>query len=568
MGTRLQSFIDTDCIDALNLSHCDLVARVHREYLEAGADLLFTNTYGANAVKLARYGRADQVQEINRRAAQLAKSLHSYVGGSIGPIEDAEISDEEIEEAFRQQMLALAETDFLVLETFQDLREARLALKAAENIGKPVWLSVGGVQNGRTGWGADVREFAKLPGLTMLGANCRGPYDILQTIEILARVTDLPLFAVPNAGSPEIDRGRIIYNVGSEKFGQYGRKLYEAGVAMVGGCCGTDPSHIAQLAHELKGLRRLPRKPAGEVYVTTTEKPPPKPPQPNRIQEVFRTTKQVISVELRPGRTTTPEEFLNAGLYLADKGVHLFDVPDNAGAKVTVDPLWSASQLQAITKIPTIIHLSTSHRNLIATQSYLLGCWQAGIHGVLAVTGDHPNVGDHDKYASRVNDIKSSVNLIHLIHHLNSGLLFNDTPCLATNLSPGCGFNPVRGLTAQIKWLQRKIEAGAQYVYTQPVFREEDVDTMLELTQDVKIPILVGIMPLASRRNAEFFASGRIPGIIIPSEILKKFEDHDSPQLGLQLAHDLMQKVKNKVRGFYLLPPFGKDHHLAIAQLL
>lgn len=606
MGTRLQALVGTSqaCIDSLNLDPTfkEIVALVHRSYLEAGADLILTNTYGANAIKLGRYARQGQVKAINREGALLARRCvdqwqvddpvlesidrpmrNRLVGGSVGPLEIYSIRDEyteeQIEEIFHEQISALVEAgvDLIALETFQDLEEASIALRAAQRFGKPVLLSVGGVHNGRTGTGADVREFAGVAsrlGATMLGANCRGPYDILETLQLLARVTSLPLFAMPNAGSPEIDRGRVTFNVDSAQFGSYAVKLVEAGACLIGGCCGTEPGHIHQVAQSIQGLQPPPARRVSEVRIYPVERPRLVTPDssPNLVQEIFDSVPLVVSVELRPGRTTPLSEFLEAGRYLAGKGAHLFDVPDNAGAKVTVDPVWSASRLQDDTGIPTIVHLSTSHRNLVATQSYLLGAWQAGIQGILAVTGDHPNVGDHDKYASRVNDVKSSVNLMGLVDMLNQGRLFNETACLPSNFCVGGGFNPVRGLTAQVKWLQRKVDAGAKFVFTQPVYREEDVDRMLEVTQGIDIPILVGIMPLVSRRNAEFFASGRIPGVIIPDEVLALYEGIDDPaegrKVGLELVVKLMDRVRNKVRGFYMLPPFGKDHHQVVGEML
>ena len=588
MGTRLQALVGTSqaCIDGLNLDPTfrEIVALVHRSYLEVGANVLITNTYGANAVKLGRYARQSQVRAINLEGALIARRCltrpDQYVAGSVGPLEIYSLrddySDEQLEEAYREQIQALVDgqVDFLLLETFQDLHEAAIALKVATATQVPVALSVGGVQNGRTGTGADVREFALLAsrlGAAMVGANCRGPYDILETLHILSAVTALPLFALPNAGSPEIDRGRVAYNVDSLQFGQYALKLAQAGAAMIGGCCGTEPSHIEQVVQAVKGLPAPAPRSVSEVRIFPVESPKP-PQQTNLIQQIFQSVPLVLSVELRPGRTTPLEDFLESGRHLAALGVHLFDVPDNAGAKVTVDPMISASRLQAETGIPTLVHLSTSHRNLVATQSYLLGCWHAGIQGILAVTGDHPNVGDHDKYASRVNDIKSSVNLMGLIAMLNQGRLFNETPCIPTNFAIGGGFNPVRGLTAQVKWLQRKVEAGAGFIYTQPVYREEDVDRCLEATAHLNVPILFGIMPLVSRRNAEFFAAGRIPGVIIPPEVLERYEGVDDPEegkkIGLDLCSDLMQRIRSKVRGFYLLPPFGKDHHTVIGQLI
>lgn len=606
MGTRLQALVGSHqaCIDSLNLdtTFAEIVALVHRSYLEAGADLILTNTYGANSLKLGRHGRASAVRAINMEGARIARRCVDHwsppdaavesvspgtrlVGGSVGPLDayaaPEDVNEQQQETYFYEQMAALVDggVDFILLETFQDLREAAAALRVAQRFSVPTVLSVGGVQAGRTGTGADVREFALLAnrlGACMLGCNCRGPFDILETVQILAQVTTLPLVAMPNAGSPEIDRGRVAYHVDPEQFAQYAVKLVEAGAAVVGGCCGTEPSHIHRLASLVQGLPPAPVRHVSEVRVfeppLLRAVPTDRKPGQNIVEQVFSTVPFVVSVEMRAGREKPLSSLVEEGRRLAAEGVHLFDVPDNAGARVSVDPLVSGTCLQRETGIPTIIHLSTSHRNLVATQSYLLGCAHSGIEGVLAVTGDHPNVGDHDKYASRVNDLKSSVNLMSLLGMLNRGRLFNETPCFPTNFCIGGGFNPVRGLTAQVKWLQRKIDAGARFVFTQPVYREEDVDRMLEVTSHVDIPILVGIMPLTGRRNAEFFAAGNIPGIVIPPEVLDRFSSQqsaaDGRRLGLDLSLELIQKIRAKVRGLYLLPPFGKQSIDSVVEML
>ncbi|HXE71835.1 MAG TPA: methylenetetrahydrofolate reductase, partial [Candidatus Nitrosotenuis sp.] len=334
------------------------------------------------------------------------------------------------------------------------------------------------------------------------------------------------------------------------------------------------PRHIAQMAEAVRGLAPPPRRPLTPVHVVTREETTAGalPPERNAVAEVFASVPFIISVEMRPDRQTPLQTFLEAGQRLARQGVHLFDVPDNAGAKVAVDPMVAASRLQQATCIPSLIHLGTSHRNLVATQSYLLGAWYLGIQGILAVTGDHPNVGDHDKYATRVNDIKSSVNLMRLIRSLNEGQLFNRAACARCQFVVGGGFNPGRGLTAQVKWLERKIEAGCSFVYTQPVFRRQEIDQMQEAVAHLNIPILVGILPLTSRRNAEFFAAGKIPGIIVPPEILARFEHVESPQdgrrLGLDMAIELIQQLRPQIRGIYIIPPFGPDRYGMVAEIL
>lgn len=590
LGTRLQALTGNahQCIDGFNLdpTFSEIVSLVHRSYVYAGSDIILTNTYGANTIKLGRHGRDKQMVAINMEGARLARKAagdQAAVAGSIGPLEvygaRDEVPEEEMRRVFREQMAALAEgVDAFVLETFQDMTEAKAALMAAAEFGLPVLFSIGGVHAGRTGTGAEAQEMALMAanlGAVAVGANCRGPFDILETIRLLAQVTTLPLIAMANAGSPEIDRGRVTFHVEPQRFRHFTRELVEAGAAIIGGCCGTGPEHIKEIVQAAEELEPPPPRVVSDVRVTAQapisladgdESPV------NQIDQVFASVPFIVSVEMRPVRSQAFAGYLESGVQLAAEGVHLFDVPDNAGAKVTLDPMVAAARLQACTRIPTIMHLSTSHRNLIATQSYLLGCWESGIQGVLAVTGDHPNVGDHDKYASRVNDVKSSVNLLKLIHGLNEGHLFNGTKCIRTNFSTGAGFNPMRNLTPQMKWLNKKLDAGARFVYTQPLYHEDDVDRLLEATAHLEVPILIGILPLTSKRNAQFFAAGKIPGIIIPQEILEAYEKITSPEdglkLGIDLACDLLGKVQDKIRGCYIIPPFAPNKYEMVGELL
>ncbi len=589
LGTRLQALTGNahSCIDGFNLdpTFSEIVSLVHRSYIEAGADLILTNTYGANAVKLQRYGRKSQVVAINLEGARLARRAAGkevLVGGSVGPLEvyafRDEFTDQEMKKIFREQMTALVDggVDFLALETFQDPMESAAALSAASSFNLPIIFSIGGVHNGRTGTGAAAQEIALTAverGVSVIGANCRGPFDILETVGLLAQVTTLPLLAMPNAGSPEIDRGRVAYHVKPQQFRDYTRRLIEAGAALVGGCCGTSPEHIREMAEEARTQPLPPARVVSPVRVVAVPvRSENKEREPNKVKQVFDSVSTIVSVEMRPVRAGSFSQYLEAGQMLAREGVHLFDVPDNAGAKVTLDPMVSAARLQSETRIPTIMHLSTSHRNLIAVQSYLLGAWESGLQSVLAVTGDHPNVGDHDKYASRVNDVKSSVNLMKLMDGLNQGKLFNGTACVRTGFYIGGGFNPMRNLTPQLKWLRKKIAAGLEFVYTQPLYQEEDVDRLLEATEEFGLPVLVGVLPLTSRRNAEFFAAGKIPGIMVPQWVVDAFEKvtskEDGIKLGLDLARDLLTRIRTKIRGCYIIPPFAANKYGLVAELL
>lgn len=589
VGTRLQALTGNrqSCIDGFNLdaSYSEIVSLVHRSYIEAGADIIFTNTYGANAVKLDRYARKNQVLAINEAGARLARRAAGdkvLVAGSVGPLERAGGAEPGCEElfieVFREQLegLVAGGVDLFVFETFQDLVESQAALAAAQNFDLPIIFSIGGVTNGRTSLGITAEELVVMAagfGVDVVGVNCRGAFDILESIERIAQTTSLPLIAMPNAGSPEIDRGRVEYRAEPHFFKDYAEQLFRAGVSIVGGCCGTGPEHVMHVAEVAAKTSLPPARVVSNVRVishsTVIE---PQQRQITQVERVFKEVPFVISVEMRASRAGSFSEFLDAGRSLARRGVHLFDVPDNAGAKVTMDAMVSAFRLQNETHIPTIMHLSASHRNLIATQSYLLGCAESGIQSILAVTGDHPNVGDHDKYASRVNDIKSSVNLLKLIAGLNKGKLFNGSPCTRTSFFSGVGFNPMRKLTPQLKWLEKKVAAGAKFVYTQPLYDPEDVERLTEALKPFGLPVLVGILPLSSKRNAEFFAAGKIPGVIIPDHVLERYRKvetaEEGMELGVELAVDFLKSCQGSIDGCYLIPPFTADKYLRIEEIL
>lgn len=589
VGTRLQALTGNTqaCIDGFNLdsAYSEIVSLVHRSYIDAGCDIIFTNTYGANSVKLDRYARKNQVLAINEEGARLARKAAGdrvLVAGSLGPLEWTggwdEHCEERFTEVFREQIEGLVNggVDLLIFETFQDLVESRAALAAASERDLPVIFSIGGVTSGRTSLGVEVEELALLAaamGVDAVGVNCRGTFDILESVQRVARTISLPLLAMPNAGSPEIDRGRVAYRAQAHFFKDYAERLLAAGVQILGGCCGTGPEHIREMA-EVAGGQPLPSpRSVSDVRVLSRTKIVETEVAPrSEVERVFQEVPFIISVEMRAGRGGDFQGFLDAGRRLARRGVHLFDVPDNAGAKVTIDPMVSAFRLQEETRIPTIMHLSAASRNLVAVQSYLLGCWETGVRSILAVTGDHPNVGDHDKYASRVNDIKSSVNLLKLIGGLNEGRLFNGSPCQRTSFLSGAGFNPMRKMAPQLKWLEKKIEAGAKFLYTQPLYHPEDVEAMMKELKPFGLPVLVGVLPLSSRRNAEFFAAGKIPGVIIPDEILRMYQKIESPEqgveLGIELASKFLADIHGTVDGCYLIPPFTKDKYQHIEEIL
>ncbi len=584
MGTRL-NFLTGNyqaCVDSYNTDedYRGIVKQAHQEYLNAGADVIQTNTYGANRVKLNRFGLSDRVGEINKEGVKLAREVtpeEKLVAGSVGPLETAageeDINRAEMDEIFDEQISALIEAgvDLLVLETFQELEEAESAMTVAAETDQTIIFQIGGVKSGKTGTGTDVRRIAQRVdqlGAEVIGANCRGPYDMLETIEMISEVTSKPISVQSNAGSPEIDRGRMVFSIEPESFRKYTSRWIEAGAVILGGCCGTDPSYIRTIVDtvEEQDLTPTERKPVTTIRVfdepVSTEDLSDQADNP--IAEVMDRDDLLISVEMRPSRKMKMAEYINAAHRLSREGISFFDVPDNAAANVAVDPVVSSVKIQSETRVPVIMHLGASHRNLIATQSLLLGCRHAGIHGILAVTGDHPNVGDHDKYAEHVTDVKSSVDLMELMDQMNQGKLFNESEIEEpTNFFYGGGIAPGRNMTAQVNWLEQKVDAGAQFVFSQPLYSTEQTDELLEKTEHLDIKKFVGILPITSKGNARFFASGSIPGIVLPDDVVTLFEnakdDEEARKLGMEITLELIDEIRDEIDGLYIIPPFGQD---------
>ncbi len=415
-------------------------------------------------------------------------------------------------------------------------------------------------------------------GADFVGANCRGPYDILEAVKLIAGVTSRPIIAQANAGSPELDRGRMVFQEQAGDFETYCGRWVEEGAVVLGGCCGTEPEHIRILnrAIQEKDLGPPERKPVSPVRVFEEPVKPGKEDEDekNPVREVMEDNDDiVISVEMRPSRTMKMETYLDGARRLAREGISLFDVPDNAAAKVAIDPVVASTKLQAETRLPVVMHLGTTHRNLIALQSFLLGMNHAGINGVLAVTGDHPDVGEHDKYAEHVTDIKSSVGLMELINEMNQGRLFNESEIEEpTNFYYGGGIAPGRNMTAQKKWLEQKVDAGAEFCFSQPLYSSELIREYMEETDDLGIRRFVGILPITSKGNARFFGSGSIPGIVVPDEVVEQFERTDSKEearkLGMELTLRMIDETKEILEGLYIIPPFGRNKFEDVIQIV
>ncbi len=575
MGTQLHQYgAPLDAVfEYLNLIDPALVSRVHAAYAAAGADLLETNTFGANALRLAAYGLEGKVPAINRAGARLAREAAGplrLVAGSVGPLlpprgSELELDTDTRRGLFREQMIALAEggVDCFLLETFPGVADLLLALEVANQLGLPAIAQLAFVEGGFTGDGltaeaAVLRLDSSHP--AALGANCgAGPRELLLVLRRLAAVTARPLSAFPNSGFPELVDGRTFYLATPDYFAAFGRDMAAAGASLVGGCCGTGPEHIRALAQALRNRHPGAR---GSSAASVAVAPPPQPaPTPARQFLAPWGTRPVITVELDVPKGLNIDTTVARARTLAENGVDAFNLAENPLARIRMGNLALASRLQHETGTAVIAHLTGRDRNLLGLHSALMGAHLLGIRCLLAVTGD-PIASSGESGASNVFDL-NAVGLLRLITSLNQGrTLYGAELGGNTRFLAGCAFNPnVADLEGQLRKLDRKIAAGASFVQTQPVFDPAVLDRLLAATRPLGIPVLVGLMPLVSERNAEFLHN-EVPGIVLPDEVRRRM--HGTTGLagvreGMAICRELLAAGKaGEVGGYYLIPPFGR----------
>lgn len=574
MGTLLYSrgVPSGSCFEALNLRQPELVTGVHRDYRAAGAQLLETNTYGANALRLAAVGLEDQVRQVNLAGAALARrgaGREVLVAGAVGPLllprgQESGPTPEEQRSLFREQMIALAEggVDVLLLETFASLDELLLAVAVAKETGLPVITQMAFFEQGRTRDGIAAGDAARrlaAAGATIIGANCgSGPRELLAVLQAMAAVTELPLSGFANSGFPEYVDGRYLYLATPEYFAARGREMVAAGAALVGGCCGTTPAHIAALAAELRHLQPPRRIAVTGPPVVAPEVMPP--PAPRRGFLAAWGTRPLVTVELDPPRGLDCSKLLAGARRLAAAGVDAISLAENPLARIRMGNIALARLIQEQTGIETIIHVTGRDRNLIGLHSELMGAHLLGIRNVLAVTGDPVSVGG-EAGATSVFDV-NSIGLLEMLSALNAGrtLLGTDLGA-AAGFVAGAAFNPnVADMSGQVRRLEKKVAAGARFVQTQPVYDGAVAEEMLERLAPLEIPVLVGILPLVSERNAEFLHN-EVPGIRLPDRVRRRMRGTSGEQgvaEGMAIARELVDGLAGKAGGFYLMPPFGK----------
>ena len=591
MGTLLYAkgvFIN-QCYDELNVRQPDLVRGIHADYVRAGAELLETNSFGANRPKLQHYGLEAHVREFNLAAAILAREAagdDALVAGAVGPLgvriePYGPTSREEAQELFAEQMRALKEggVDCFILETFSDLDEITQAVKAARVVDPtlPVIAQVTVGPDGVTSFGVPPEEAAETldeTGADIIGLNCSvGPQTILEAIERMAAVTTKKLSAMPNAGMPREVGGRAMYMASPEYMANYARHLIQAGVRLVGGCCGTTPEHIRAMVDGVRPL--VPRHATVEqsagggrlsrVAAHHESHAVPAVPLGERSAwgRKLAAGEFVTSVEIVPPRGVEPSKMLAEVRKLKEAGVDAVNVPDGPRAQSRMSAIATSVLIQQACGIETVTHYACRDRNLLGMLSDLLGASALGLHNVLLVTGDPPKMGPYPD-ATAVFDI-DAIGLTNLVSRLNHGMDPGGNSIGApTRYVIGVGVNPVAiDVEHELKRFAWKVEAGAEFAVTQPVFDTAQLESFVARIADTHIPVVAGIWPLVSVRNAEFLAN-EVPGVTVPPAIIdrmrranEKSKDHAVAE-GIAIAREMLDRVRPAVQGVQVSAPFGK----------
>ena len=583
MGSMLHEAVGPQrCFDELNATEPEAVFRVHQAYIDAGAQIIETNTFGANRFKLAPLGLADEIARFNARGVKIAREAREsakrevLIAGSIGPlglgVQSRRPSPAEIEDIFHEQAQALEErgVDLFCLETFSNLDELLLAIDAIRSFsGLPIIAQLTYSEEGTTH--GDVRPLdaaARLKDkyVQVIGANCTlGPQALLPILQQLAGIDDLRVSGMPNAGFPRREGDRIVYPKSSpEYFALFAREAAALGVRILGGCCGTTPAHIRAMADAVKSLR--PAKGVSASGATTLETAPavPRPAQrepESRLWKKLKAGEFALSVEIDPPKGVSLERiFEQVDRIMASGRVDVIDINSGTMARVGMDAILTAAALEA-RGIETVPHLTTRDLNIIGLQAILLGAWTvAGVRNVLAITGDPPSVGDYPE-TSGVYEV-DSVGLVSVLSRLNQGQDWSGkTLGGATNFTIGVALNPVADdLDHEIERFQAKVEAGAHFVMTQPIFDPEHWHAFLKrLGGKPAIPILLGIWPLNSYKQA-LRLNNEVPGIVIPPAVLKSLETAgaDARARGFEMAREMLSWARTELAGAYLIAPFKR----------
>lgn len=591
MGTMLYQkgvFINR-CFDELNLSAPDMVKDIHKAYIKAGADIIETNTFGGNSFKLMFHGFDSKLHEINYTGAKLARQAagkQTFVAGAIGPLgvpiePIGKLGYDEAKDAFKAQALPLLEggVDLFVLETFSRLEELEQAILAIRDLcDLPILAQMTITDDGNSPMGDTPQTIVRklMPyNVDAIGLNCSvGPQIMLESIKKMAEFTKIPLAAQPNAGFPKLVDGRYIYLCSSDYMAKFSKRFIQGGVRILGGCCGTTPEHIKAIKTVVRVLQPSKllvtggqTKESGQAAVkpvSTSEK--------TRLAKAISEGKFVVAVEVDPPKGVDLSKVVEGAKLLQNAGVDAINIADGPRASARMSPLALAMVFKNQLDTETIIHYCCRDRNLLGMQADLIGAHALGLRNVLMITGDPPKLGDYPS-ATAVFDV-DAIGLTQIANRLNHGLDLAGNPIGApTALHIGVGANPgAVNLEEELRRFFYKVEAGAEYVMTQPVYDLRLFENFMKRIQDVKLPILIGILPLASAKNAEFLHN-EVPDMSVPDEIRKRMQDAGNGEAGrgegIKIAQEALLACKPMVQGVYVMPPFNRfDMALQVLNVL
>ena len=580
MGTMLHAqggHAFDQSLDVLNLLYPEQVKAIHLEYLQAGSELIETNTFGANAVRLAAFGQADKLEEINRAGVAVAQEARRLTGqgvwiaGAMGPTGRSGLSFNVLDSAvgynaFAEQaaILAGAGVDLLVLETFSALSEMELAVRAAKSVTDlPLVAQMTFTEEGITPAGdtpEEVVEALEGLGVAVVGGNCSvGPESFLQVTERMAQVAHIPLIAQPNAGFATYQDGRLVYTATPAYMAQRSRYMAEAGALLLGGCCGTTPEHIAAIRNAVQGVQPSKTSRPAAARRSPSEAPRPAPkPEPTSLAESLDKGKFVVTVEVDPPRGFDISSTLER-LRVVSGVVDAVNVADSPRAQGRMGALATCSLIQSRLGVETIMHMAIRHRNLLALHSDLLGAHALGVRNVFTVMGDIPRTGDYPE-ATAVLDITTS-GLVRLINSFNEGVDMNGRPLeQPTSFLVGCAFNfSATDMDQELRVLDRKVKAGAHFLLTQPVYDPEVVERLWQRLGGFPAPLILGVLPLRSVRHAQFL-DNEVPGISVPSRVMERMTaaGAQAAHEGLRISQELLQAIHPRVAGAYFIPPFER----------
>lgn len=570
------------CFEELNLTNADLVKQVHRDYILAGADVIETNTFGANRFKLAPHGLSDKIFEINYLGAKLAREIAGddiLVAGSVGPlgvqIEPlGRIGYDEAKDYFKEQIQPLIDggVNLIILETFSLVDEIIQALRAVKEINPdiPTIAQVTITEEGNLLSGEPLEKFVEKISKyepDVIGFNCSvGPKPMLEALEKLRELTALPISVQPNAGYPVNIGGRNIYMTSPEYIAEYSKRFIQTGANIVGGCCGTNPSHIKAIRRAVQALQ------PGKVVEIKIEKLQFEKVEDVHIYERYEKSRLsnkllredfVTLVEIVSPRGVSAKKEIEKARKLYHFGIDAINIPDGPRAMARMSALAMAVLIQKEVGIETILHFACRDRNVIGMQSDLLGAWALGIRNILAITGDPPKLGNYPD-ATAVFDV-DSIGLVNLLNRLNHGLdLAGNQIGEATGFSIGVGANPgAVNLDEELRRLDWKALAGAEYIITQPVFDIRLLENFMKRVEHYKLPIIVGIWPLVSYRNAEFM-NNEVPGASVPKDILERMRKAQEIskeaafEEGVKIAKETYDYIRNEVNGVQIAAPLGR----------